>query len=446
MYKETTYIKEDKKFEKSFVNGLAFLLVLSGIVLIVIFVTRLSDHFSIAHKSSDLDMAATGQVGDFIGGVAGTLFSLVGILLLIMTLKEQRESFQRERFETRFFELLKVYKSNIDEMNIAGTQFGRKFFLAFFKEFKTAYEICAEALEENGDLITKSKFSEIEKHEMIRIYGNEWEKYIKAHRTTEIAYTIFLYGIGNLSYKLYPKWFLEIPNFTIILDKFTDYQEQFNTESSDRENKKFNDVGENFSQSIKLSPVKESDVLKFPDLINSKQFIPNVNYNSDKVKRENPIYDPVSLNFYRYDKISYDLIVGYIQGKEIEPLSYYPFDGHLSRLGHYYRFLFQIVRYVVAQENILFSRDEIQSYLDILRSQMSVHEQLMLYYNIVSGFGQKWLCDDKNNNANYPIDYKMIHNIPLGLADFGIPPAIYFANEMKNGLDIFEWDATDYIA
>lgn len=47
----------------------------------------------------ELDFALTGQVGDFIGGVAGTFFALSGTLLIFLSFKEQTKQNKREAFE-----------------------------------------------------------------------------------------------------------------------------------------------------------------------------------------------------------------------------------------------------------------------------------------------------------------------------------------------------------
>ncbi|MFA6152537.1 MAG: putative phage abortive infection protein [Chitinophagaceae bacterium] len=122
---------------------------------------------------------------------------------------------------------------------------------------------------------------------------------------------------------------------------------------------------------------------------------------------------------------------------------YYPFDGHISRLGHYYRQLFQIVRYVVIQENDFLSKEEVLEHLKILRTQMSNHEQLLLYYNGMSGIGLKWTGDDKNDNRDYFKEYQMIHNLPLPLAEIGHLPHIEYSPELRKEYDIFEWKLKD---
>ena len=67
-----------------------------------------------------------GTYGDFIGGVLGTIFALISILILIRTFNQQRavteknkEQIENQRFNDLFFELLRLYQSEISE--ICGT-------------------------------------------------------------------------------------------------------------------------------------------------------------------------------------------------------------------------------------------------------------------------------------------------------------------------------------
>jgi hypothetical protein len=123
------------------------------------------------------------------------------------------------------------------------------------------------------------------------------------------------------------------------------------------------------------------------------------------------------------------------------PKSYRPLGGHMCRLGYYYRHLFQTVKYVVNQSDSLIDETQKMEYLRTLRAQLSDHEQVMLYYNAVIGFGRAWI------ENNYFTTYKMIHNLPLALADFGIIPEIKFKNEIeemkKEGIAMFEWSEED---
>jgi len=122
---------------------------------------------------------------------------------------------------------------------------------------------------------------------------------------------------------------------------------------------------------------------------------------------------------------------------------YVPFQGHESRLAHYYRHLFQTVKYVVSQEDKkIISYDEVRQYLRILRAQLSNSEQLMLYYNYICGFGKNW---DKKGVKNYQFltKYRMIHNIPVGRVKTVENPRIHFKDYItsycSNSDPLFEW-------
>lgn len=81
------------------------------------------------------------------------------------------------------------------------------------------------------------------------------------------------------------------------------------------------------------------------------------------------------------------------------------FKGHHTYLAHYYRNLFHLVTYVVEKDFL--DKQEKLNYLDILRSQLSNYEQIMLFYNWLSGYGKEW--EDEQNH--FFTEYKMIKNL-----------------------------------
>lgn len=81
--------------------------------------------------------------------------------------------------------------------------------------------------------------------------------------------------------------------------------------------------------------------------------------------------------------------------------------GYATQLAHYYRHLFQTVKFVVNQDDKLLSYEDKRKYLRILRAQLSNPEQTMIFYNWLSGFGRQW----ENETNKFFTDYRMIHNI-----------------------------------
>lgn len=95
-------------------------------------------------------------------------------------------------------------------------------------------------------------------------------------------------------------------------------------------------------------------------------------------------------------------------GENWESDLYYPlFKGYSSQLAHYYRHLFQTVKFVTTRDEKLLSYEEKRKYLRILRAQLSNQEQVMLFYNWLSTFGKQW----ENESNKFFTDYRMIHNI-----------------------------------
>lgn len=79
---------------------IAFAFTVIGFIVFICFIAFLSfDGYGIRGK--DINMNATGQVGDFIGGVVGSLWSLVSVLLFYRALTLQREDLQNQREELR---------------------------------------------------------------------------------------------------------------------------------------------------------------------------------------------------------------------------------------------------------------------------------------------------------------------------------------------------------
>lgn len=120
-----------------------------------------------------------------------------------------------------------------------------------------------------------------------------------------------------------------------------------------------------------------------------------------------------------------------------EKFKYQNFKGYISSLDHYYRHLFQIVKYIDEYPSEVLSESEKYNYVKTLRAQLSNYEQLLLYYSAISSFGKSWI---KNK---YLTKYKLIKNMPLNLADFGIIPQVEFKREIEEtklkGQEFFEW-------
>lgn len=102
--------------------------------------------------------------------------------------------------------------------------------------------------------------------------------------------------------------------------------------------------------------------------------------------------------------------------------SHKPFEGHQARLGHYFRHLYQTVKFVDEQKKELLSYNEKYAYIKILRAQLSTQEQAFLFFNSLSDIGSTW---EKgfgiHENKQLITKYNLVKNIPTGYTlDIGV--------------------------
>ncbi len=245
--------------------------------------------FSNAFKGTVINSKNASEYGSFIGGYLGSIFMLASILLLIITIKDQRNYSEIQLFENRFFLLIDLHSKNVENIGISDFK-GKKVFVLLIREFREILKIA------------KTIFIDFNQSDLINI-----------------SYLALYFGLG--------------PNSTRILKNY----------------------------------------LKKYDEVLVKNFL-------HKLETEK------------------------LMIKEKRDFKYIPFEGHQSRLGHYYRHLFQTVTFV---DNKKLDIDK-YSYIKILRAQLSNHEQVLLAINTLSDLGKKW------KEQKLISKYKLIKNIPKG--------------------------------
>lgn len=128
-------------------------------------------------SDGQIEPAIWGQFGDIIGGFVGTIVALIGVLLLFETLKQQRRANKKQQVETRFFELIKLHRDNVAEMQ-AKNEIGRNIFIGIKEEFHDLFEIVSLWY-----TVPKSNLSE-----------NLWKKNV-----VKITYLITFFGVSDSS-------------------------------------------------------------------------------------------------------------------------------------------------------------------------------------------------------------------------------------------------------
>lgn len=306
---------------------------------------------------SIVDYKNTGAIGDTINGIAGPFIALLAAILTFLAfyiqykanieqrtqfnktiLRQDKESSKqeieliRDRIESRFFELLKLHRANINEFKSKGNS-GKSVVIAMYDEFNQLFDSIKE-------------WYTFEKSNLY--YQHEWHR-----KVAQISYDIMFFGLANNSTQ---DLMMRIRD-TVANDKF--YTEKF-----------------------------------FP------MFLKNAINHHEKIKKENT-------------------------GKPKLQRTYLPNDGHQSRLGHYFRHLYQTVKFIDEQPSNILSYNEKYFYIKTLRAQMTTHEQALFFYNSLTIMGQSWELSVDTPNKKLITKYNLIKNIPNGFTGDLIPGQFY---------------------
>lgn len=126
--KSNTYLKNIFHCINEFLDKLIlskWLYILIGVIFIGISALIFSWGSIIVWKDPNyvVDKELFGTFGDFIGGVLGTIFSIISIILIVKTFIHQRQitkdnekQLETQRFNDMFFELLRLYQSEVSEL------------------------------------------------------------------------------------------------------------------------------------------------------------------------------------------------------------------------------------------------------------------------------------------------------------------------------------------
>jgi len=367
---------------------LALLFVVSGLLVSVYFFLKLQTEYTVFGNQSIL-LDKSGQVGDFLGGVVGTIFSLSGFILLIVTLSEQRRATTKERFESKFFDLLRLHRENVRELENNGKS-GRK-------ELHDIFEQYLECRNEMKPFFKMKQEKSLYQPE----YLEELKKALKLTNPdisaldlakVSLPYIFIFYGLSSagrnaledmLSKRYKPKFYQPIIDFfwmkPIVDSKFYKKWQEVNIISKHKKKIIVFDFIRKLRNNEKIISSEES------------QFALSQKYSN---------------NFIKY------------------------YGGHQYKLGHYYRHLYQSFKFIHSQSHLRWL--DKYFYAKTFRAQLSNDEQYLLFINSLSFLGLTW---DLNPDINrYWIDpflksriknnrlitkYNLIKNLP-GESIFGI--------------------------
>lgn len=338
-----------------------------GFLIITFFIIPffLIQHFGLFHFDD-----ATAHIGDTVGGITSPIIALFAAFLTFIAFWIQykaniqlKEDIEIDRFESKFFEQIRLHKENINELRLKNGKDvikGREVFSHMLKSISKIKIVIVDLL--LAELILNTN------------------KNITGEFTIETDNTIKM-----KDKKKDPQSILDVEQHQYIFIK---------------------------AYRIFFSGINEEGTIMFEK--NDKKYSKLIKDAFIDTFNKNPIDTPTNLatahkNFL-YFKSQYPNIV----------------KSKSAMLSHYYRHLFHTVKYVVNNKTV--NEEQKKDYLRIFRSQLSDDEQLLLYYNYVSGYGENW----ENENNSFLCNYKMIHNMPLNSNLSSFYPQIIFKNQIES--------------
>ena len=136
----------------------------------------------------NFDFTETGQIGDTIGGIMTPFIAIAAAGLTFLAFwvqfkanEQQRQDIAKERFESKFYELLRMRRQNIEGVKIEDLE-QREVFKELFHEFKMCFKILYNVFDTQQKITTNKSF---------------YEQFNIAKKIN-LVYLIFFYGYKNI--------------------------------------------------------------------------------------------------------------------------------------------------------------------------------------------------------------------------------------------------------
>lgn len=391
----------------------AYIFIMISLMIMIVFIVLIYNDGYIFWGNTRIKYDITGQIGDFIGGIIGTLISAAAFWFLYLTLNEQRDSFYKERLESRLFELIKLHRDNVAELKFDGNKLyqdndslfierrmyeGKAVFRVIFNQFVMCRNELKPFFQRKDDIYDPNYRKEISK--IPYVIDNKIDIYTLAQ--IDICYNIVFYGVGNEGVIILKQLFKGKYNEKFICDML------------------------NF---ITLKPAY--DCAKFKKW----KYIANRSSLEKRMELVNKIYEWRKKDNKKALK-HYDEMVKF----DNKHVKYY--GGHQFRLGHYFRNAFQIIKYINEQTKIDYRIK--YDYMKIFRAQLSNYEQAVLFFNSLSQKGRTWeilpdINKDLKQYAKHDFElitkYNLIKNVPeeklYGIYFKKFYPEVEYENERE---------------
>lgn len=356
---------------------LASICLISGVMIFLYFMVKTSVDGYTTSFSAITNYELTGQFGDFVGGVIGTLFALAGTLLIYLTFQEQSRENKRTAFESVFFEMIKLHRENVSEMRYQKESVNgditiyenRQVFRVIYQEFIDCYrEVKKFSNSNKPEDYLHPKYQRYLKSSICKDKSN---KALIEIAIIDIAFYMVFFGVGEEGEVIVRKHFR------------TRYKDEYIFK---------------LLFFIKMKP-KSSNTKRFSNW----EIVRSLN-----LKDLYALIDELYQNRKHPDRLTGLSDLAKEQKMNGKYKKYY--GGHQFRLGHYFRHLYQSYTYLDNHEHLSFQ--EKYSYGKMLRAQLSTYEQALLFINSITCLGMDWELTYNKNDKGLISRYNLITNLP----------------------------------
>jgi hypothetical protein len=305
-----------------------------------------------------------GTLGDYIGGVWGTLISLLGFLAVVVTLWNSRKYEYRSKVYQVFVEMLRTHEDVVQSLSF-NNRSGRDVFGEILEEFYQVHQI----------LTREGHFSGV----------------VDPIRKVQIAYLITYYGPQDATARLISDLKLHTNAMDIVkcIDKASARFEENNFLKELREQPSSDNATE-ASWRTEIAVVKA--LIKMEDFPARVRNILSKALNSASQRISPPKLDHLRARI-----------------KLIAARSHFP--GHQNRLGHYFRNLYATYKYI---DEAAIPRKERERLGRVVRSKLSNYEQAVLALNAITPLGLPW----REGRKSLMQRYMPIRAVPKGFFGF----------------------------
>ncbi|SFI85746.1 putative phage abortive infection protein [Myroides guanonis] len=393
------------------------------------------------------DLSNKGDLGDAIGGLTSPFIGFAGVIVTGLAfymqyranrlqveifkdqnkqvktqfqkqLKKQNKEDRISQFESQFYERLRLLKEEISElrlMNFEKNEFqGRYVFYELEKELRFIYLVVRDILPKDVKLKQCFELS-------YDIFYKGRKSFFKSSITNDYEFLKDKALLNKLKSTFESMYFyfqeemngIEIENKK---DAFTLKDHVlFDFKSSPKGFEKFPDVRNSDDSKMFESMDIGNNLINVYDKINlSEKYSLTSNFEPKKTGEK----------YYKKFKDKFDTTMKHL-----------PFHGMYTKLSIVFRQMHGLVKFVV--NNDMLTYEDKRSYLRVLRGILGNYEQLHLFYNWYGGIGPQW----ENDENCYFSDYRMIHNLPIGLLIEDIPIEDLFKDDFMYERDKKDMDS-----